>query len=76
VSLLGVVKLTPNRILLSLKLRKTILALTYSSISIAKISILLTQSNALSGNITSTKSGTPKNIPDSERPGETQSIQA
>jgi len=76
VSLLGIVKLTPNQILLGLKLRKAILAHTCSSASIAKVSILPTQSNALFGSIASTKSGTLKNMPNSGKPGETQSVQA
>jgi len=75
-SLLGVVKLTPNQILLGSKLRKAILAHIHSSASIVKVPALLTQLNALSGNITSTKSGTPKNMPNSGKPGKTQSIQA
>jgi len=74
--LLGVVKLTPNQILLSSKLRKVILAHKYSSASIAKVLTLLTQLNALSGSIASTKSGTSKNTPNSRKPEETQSVQA
>jgi len=74
--LLGVVKLIPNQILLGSKLRKTILAHTHSSVSIAKVLTLPTQSNALSESIASTKSSTPKNMPNSRKPGETQSVQA
>jgi len=74
--LLGIVKLIPNQILLGLKLRKTILAHTHSSTSIAKVPTLPTQLNALSRSIALTKSGTPKNTPNSKKPGETQSVQA
>jgi len=74
--LLGVVKLTPNQILLDLKLKKAILVHTRSSASIAKVPTLPTQLNALSRSIASTKSGTPKNMPNSGKPEETQSVQA
>jgi len=73
--LLGVVKLTPNQTLLGSKLRRVTLALTCSSTLTAKVPTLLTQSNALSKSITSTKSGTPKNTPNSRKSEETQSVQ-
>ena len=74
VPLHDVVKLTINLTLLDLKLRKTNHARTHSSVLIVRVLMMLTLSNALSGNTISTRSGTPKNMLNSGKLGEHQSI--
>jgi len=50
-------------------------ALINSNVSTAKMTIKLIQINAHSGDTNSTKNSTPRNMPNSEKPGGTQLIQ-
>jgi len=72
-SLLGVAKLTLKLTHLDLKCKRVSLALTCSNVSTARDLTLLTQSNAHSGNTISTKSGTPRNMLISRKPGKNPS---
>ena len=71
----GVVRLITSQIHPEPKLRRAIPALTCSSVSTARDLTLLTPLSVPSGNIVSTRSGTPKNMLISRKPGEPWSVQ-
>ena len=73
---LGAAKLTTSQIHPESKPRRAIFACICSNASTARDLMLLTLSNALSGNTASTRSSMPKNTLISGKLGETQSVQA
>jgi len=57
------------------RLRRANHAFICSNVLTAKVITSLTPMSALSGNTALTRSGTPKNMPSSGKPGETQFVQ-
>jgi len=72
----GVAKLTTKLIYLGLKSRRVNPALIHSNALTTRVLTLPTPMIISSGNTTSIRSGTRKNIPSSGKSGKTQSIQA
>jgi len=72
----GVAKLTTKLIHLDLKPRRMNSALIHSNTLTARVLTLPTPMIVPSGNTTSIRSSTQKNMPSSKKPGKTQSIQA